>query len=106
MAPAASLSAKARARSIAPRWGPAVAVVPQDLWALGIRYDEEDEGAAETFVVRLGPGKAELTDQLPGVARAICARGESNWVLDDRGVVHCNVAGGGAKRHKLASPRA
>jgi hypothetical protein len=94
-------STKVRARSIAHRWGPAVAIGKDDLWALGVRYDEEDDTAGETFLVRLAPGKAELVDQVPGLARDFCAQGERTFLLDAKGALH--VAG---KRHRLATPRA
>ncbi len=93
--------ARSRPRSLALRWGPAVPVSLTEQLALGVRYDEEAEHIAETFVVRLGPGKLEVIDQLLGVAPALvaCANGML-MVLDGREVVHVD-----GRKHKLASPR-
>lgn len=91
-----------RARSIAHRFGPACALTATEQAVLGVRYDEEDDSAAETFVVRLAPGTAIATDQLAGVAKAVAATNSGAvFVLDERGVVHV-----GGRRHKLATPRA
>lgn len=102
-----AVSTKARTRSIAHRWGPVCPAPsmksdPTALhWALGIRFDEEDDAAIESFVVRLTAGKTEIVDQLPGRASALAATQGKVFVLDDRGHV---VVGG--RRHKLAGPRA
>lgn len=72
-----------------------------ELRGLGVRFDEESERIAETFVVQLSPGKLEIIDQLLGVAPALvaCADGKL-MVLDGREVVHVD-----GRKHKLASPR-
>lgn len=103
-------STKARTRSIAHRWG-AVCASPstsppteraEPHWALGIRFDEEDDAASETFVVKLTAGKTEIVDQIPGRASALAATPAGKvFVLDEKGQVV--VAG---RRHKLSSPRA
>ncbi|MBI1948862.1 MAG: hypothetical protein HYS27_24460 [Deltaproteobacteria bacterium] len=86
---------------MAVRWGPAVPLSLTELRALGVRFDEEAEHIAETFVVQLSPGKLEIVDQLLGVAPAlaVCADG-TLMVLDGREVVHVN-----GRKHKLAAPR-
>src|SRR5438874_8132030 len=84
------------------RWGPVAALSSTEQVALGIRYDEEDDRAAETFTVRLAPGKAEALDQQGGIAKAVATSSTGAvLVLDGAGVVH--AAG---RRHKLAEPRA
>ncbi len=72
-----------------------------ELRALGVRFDEEADHIAETFVVQLSPGKIEVVDQLLGVAPAlvVCADGKL-MVLDGREVVHVD-----GRKHKLAAPR-
>jgi hypothetical protein len=83
------------------------ALGPSEQAAIGIRYDEEDDAAAESFVVKLTPGKAEIQAQLPGAAPAIAATPSSPnasgavFVLDAKGVVHV-----GGRKHRLAQPRA
>lgn len=103
-----AVSTKARTRSIAHRWGPvcpassSAAPDTGEHWALGIRFDEEDDAAAESFIVRLTAGKTDIVDQLPGRASAIAASSAGKvFVLDEKGQVV--VAG---RRHKLAAPRA
>lgn len=83
------------------RWGPAVPLSMTELRALGVRYDEENDRTAETFVVQLSPGKIEIIDQLLGVAPALVVSAEGRlMVLDGRAVVHVD-----GKKHKLAAPR-
>lgn len=96
-------SARPRSRSIAHRWGPACATTtPADQWALAVRFDEEDDAAAESFLVKLTQGKAEIVDHLPGAATALAASSEGKvFILDDRGQL---LVGG--RKHKLAAPRA
>ncbi len=100
MAPAASApSVKNRARSVAHRWGPAavVSAAGPQLIALGIRFDEEDLPTSETFVMRLGPGKADAVDGMVGTAQAVAVTpAGAVFVLDARGTL--SVAG---KRHQL-----
>ncbi len=93
---------RARARAIAHRYGAVCALSPTEQAVLGIRYDEEDDAVAETFLVRLGPGAATAVDQMLGVARGIAASASGAlFVLDEKGIVHV-----GGRRHKLAAPRA
>lgn len=83
------------------RWGPAVPLSLTDLRALGVRYDEENDRIAETFVVQLAPGKIEILDQLLGRAPALVVTTAGKvLVLDGRDVVHVD-----GKKHKLAAPR-
>lgn len=83
------------------RWGPAVPLSLTELRALAVRFDEEAEHIAETFVVHLSPGKLEIIDQLLGVAPALAAcAGGRLMVLDGREVVHVD-----GRKHKLAAPR-
>jgi hypothetical protein len=83
------------------RWGPAVPLSTTELRALGVRYDEERDHIAETFVVQLSPGKLEIIDQLLGVAPALVVSATGKlMVLDGREVVHID-----GKKHKLAAPR-
>jgi hypothetical protein len=101
---AAPSSVKNRARSIAHRWGP-ITVVNKDgpeLAAIAIRYDEEDRDTAETFLLRMGPGRAEAVDGMLGAALGVaCSSSGVLFVLDAKNVVH--AAG---KRHKLMGARA
>lgn len=100
MAPVAS-PARSRPRSLALRWGPAVPLSLTELRALGVRFDEEAEHIAETFVVQLLPGKLEVIDQLLGEAPALVMGADGKLlVLDGRQVVHVD-----GRKHKLASPR-
>jgi hypothetical protein len=110
-----AVSTKARTRSIAHRWGPVCPspAIPgasptsppsptEPHWALGVRFDEEDDAASETFVVKLTAGKTEIVDQVPGRASALAATPAGKvFVLDEKGQV---IVGG--RRHKLSSPRA
>lgn len=110
-----AVSTKTRTRSIAHRWGPVcpspstpsasgapAALAAEPHWALGIRFDEEDEAACETFVVKLTAGKTEIVDQIAGCATAVAATPAGKvFILDEKGQV---VVGG--RRHKLSSPRA
>ncbi len=110
-----AVSTKARTRSIAHRWGPVCpspssptlsgapsAQAAEPHWALGIRFDEEDEAASETFVVKLTAGKTEIVDQIAGCASALATTPVGKvFVLDEKGQV---IVGG--RRHKLSSPRA
>lgn len=101
---AGTLSAKNRARSIAHRWGPITVIDKQgpQLAALAIRFDEEDRDTAETFLLRLGPGRAEAVDGMLGAAVGVaCSTQGTLFVLDARAVVH--AAG---RRHKLAGAAA
>lgn len=99
---AGPVTAKARSRAIAHRWGAVCALGPGEQAALGIRYDEEDDGVGESFLVKLSPGKAEIVDQIPGLSPAIAANAHGRvFVLDARGVVHVE-----GRKHRLSSPRA
>ncbi|OGQ25414.1 MAG: hypothetical protein A2138_26525 [Deltaproteobacteria bacterium RBG_16_71_12] len=72
-----------------------------ELRALAVRFDEEAEHIAETFVVQLSPGKLEIVDQLLGAAPALVVAVDGTlMVLDGRDVVHV-----GGRKHKLAAPR-
>src|SRR5581483_7051213 len=99
---AASTKRTREHRVWAHRYGPVAALSSTEQAVLGVRYDEEDDAASETFVVRLAPGKAEALDQQGGIAKAVAASSSGAiFVLDAAGVVH--AAG---RRHKLADPRA
>ncbi|HEY4222709.1 MAG TPA: hypothetical protein VGO62_15240 [Myxococcota bacterium] len=88
-------------RTWAHRYGPVCAISPDEQAALGIRYDEDNPAIAETFLLRLSPGRTEAIDQHQGVARAVAASTSGAlFVLDDSGTVHV-----GGRRHKLAVPR-
>jgi hypothetical protein len=96
-----SVSPKARSRAIAHRFGAVCAMGAEEQAVLGIRYDEEDEAAAESFLVLLSPGRADIVDQIPGVAVAVAASSAGKvFVLDARGVVHVD-----GRKHRLAGPR-
>lgn len=95
-------SARARSRSIAHRWGPVCVQGPGEQAAIGVRYDEEDDAAGESFLVKLSPGRAEIVDQIAGMAQAVAvSRRGRVFVLDARGVVHVE-----GRKHRLSSPRA
>ena len=79
----ASLSAKARARAIALRYGPAWPLSADEVLIAGVRYDEEDRSIAETFLLTVGPGRAVAEEARLGAIRSLVVTPNNQIVFAD-----------------------
>lgn len=68
---AGASTARARSRSIAHRWGPIAPVSSTEQLAVGIRFDEDEGAAVDSFLLRLSPGELQLVEHLPGLVAAL-----------------------------------
>lgn len=83
---------RGKIRSVAHRFAGACAHDLSDVFALGVRYDDDDPTSGESLVVRLRPGRIDAIVVVGGPGRAIGfvghrTPGESLCVLDDRGAL-------------------
>lgn len=70
-------------RSVAHRFASACARDLNDIFVVGVRFDDDEPGMGDSLVVRLRPGRVEAVAAISGIARTIGFCGNDVVVLDD-----------------------
>ena len=79
---------RTRARVSCHRWGAASALRLDDIYAIGVHYDEDDAGQGGSLLVRLRPGRVEGVRPVAGHGRGVVVTPEGIYVVDGAGALH------------------